>query len=192
MRIWGSYDVRPPISCGWCGQEFVPVKKFEAYCSAKCKTERREWYNKAYFSDEVKKVERSIRRKLKETPEQRAHKAKMAKERYDRYGAFITLHARRAAGRVPVFEFSAQQLELRMSMFGFRCWICSDPFEAIDHVKPMAAGGAHMLGNLRPICRECNGRKWMSWPLSEVARKFSIWADLTEDFTVSRWLLEAA
>lgn len=185
MQVWGSYDVRPPIACGWCAQEFVPVKNYEVYCGAQCKAEWREFYNKAYFSDEIKKAERALRRKLKETPEIRARRSLFKKERYDRYRAFIVFHARRAADRVQVIDFSAGELESRMSMFGFRCWICDGPFEAIDHVKPISVGGAHMLSNLRPICRECNGRKWMLWPLAEVVRKFDIWASLNEDFVVS-------
>ncbi|MFI1913471.1 HNH endonuclease [Nocardia sp. NPDC020380] len=51
-----------------------------------------------------------------------------------------------------------------MAYFGGRCWLCRAPYEAIDHVKPLAQGGAHCLSNLRPICSPCNLRKGDRWP----------------------------
>lgn len=62
-------------------------------------------------------------------------------------------------------DFTTSDLELRMSMFGFACWMCGGPFEDIDHVKPLAAGGAHILANLRPSCHSCNASKGANWPL---------------------------
>ncbi|WP_246207809.1 HNH endonuclease [Tsukamurella spumae] len=49
------------------------------------------------------------------------------------------------------------------------CWICHEPFTAalprtVDHVKPIARGGADMLSNLRPACKPCNSRKNDRWP----------------------------
>jgi 5-methylcytosine-specific restriction endonuclease McrA len=43
------------------------------------------------------------------------------------------------------------------------CWICGGPKDAIDHVKPRARGGAHLLCNLRPICTGCNSAKGSRW-----------------------------
>lgn len=60
--------------------------------------------------------------------------------------------------------FMADQLHARLAFFGFECWICGAPYEAVDHVKPLAKGGAHMLANLRPICRSCNSSKRAKWP----------------------------
>lgn len=60
--------------------------------------------------------------------------------------------------------FTAPQLLQRMAYFGDRCWICRGPRQAVDHVKPIAAGGPHMLANLRPICTPCNSRKAGRWP----------------------------
>ena len=77
---------------------------------------------------------------------------------------------RRYARRMgaPTIIFSKAQLEQRMSMFGNRCWICAGPREAVDHVKPLAKGGSHMLCNLRPICTTCNARKGATWPFEPV------------------------
>lgn len=58
--------------------------------------------------------------------------------------------------------------EARKSMFGNRCVYCGVPESAdtpmtMDHVKPISKGGAHILSNLRPACRACNGRKHNKW-----------------------------
>lgn len=67
----------------------------------------------------------------------------------------------------PMLEFTTAQVMERMAYWGNRCWICSGPFESIDHVKPIAKGGWHILANLRPSCRPCNNRKCARWPLSD-------------------------
>lgn len=56
----------------------------------------------------------------------------------------------------------------RWSMWGGKCYLCGATATATDHVKPLHAGGAHMLANLRPICTPCNGAKSALWPLTEV------------------------
>lgn len=67
-----------------------------------------------------------------------------------------------------VLPFTIQQLEARMSMFGYRCWMCGGPYEQVDHVKPVSKGGAHMLCNLRPACGRCNLAKNGRWPLHAI------------------------
>jgi 5-methylcytosine-specific restriction endonuclease McrA len=61
-------------------------------------------------------------------------------------------------------RFTSSQLKAKCAYWGNRCWICGGPQEAIDHVKPLNKGGAHILCNLRPICRACNTRKLDKWP----------------------------
>lgn len=65
-----------------------------------------------------------------------------------------------------VVDFTPEQIEQRMSMFGFQCWMCGGAFEAVDHVKPLSRGGPHMLANLRPACHSCNSKKGAKWPLA--------------------------
>lgn len=65
---------------------------------------------------------------------------------------------------VRIYGFTSEQVAGRVAVWGGRCWVCSAPYEAIDHVKPLAKGGAHMLANLRPICTACNTRKRDTWP----------------------------
>lgn len=49
---------------------------------------------------------------------------------------------------------------------GDRCWYCGCSFDnggsralTLDHVEPVAGGGASSLDNLRLSCRTCNQRK---------------------------------
>lgn len=64
-----------------------------------------------------------------------------------------------------VILFTAEQVAERMAYFGNRCWMCGGPFDHVDHVKPLAAGGPHILANLRPSCAPCNRRKSSRWPV---------------------------
>lgn len=57
-------------------------------------------------------------------------------------------------------QFTTDQLEQRMSMFGFMCAYCGGKFEHIDHVQPISKGGYHCLSNLRPACKKCNLQKF--------------------------------
>jgi 5-methylcytosine-specific restriction endonuclease McrA len=63
---------------------------------------------------------------------------------------------------VPVFAFTVEQLEARLSMYP-GCWMCGGPKDTMDHVKPLSRGGAHMLGNIRPACSPCNNSKGSTW-----------------------------
>jgi 5-methylcytosine-specific restriction endonuclease McrA len=72
----------------------------------------------------------------------------------------------KAVSSVP---FSDDQLRARLAFYGNRCWMCGAPGSVVDHVKPLAKGGAHILANLRPACQACNSRKQAKWPFAAVA-----------------------
>ena len=78
----------------------------------------------------------------------------------------------RARARRRALETSAPghctqaQLEARIAIYGHRCWICHEPWRAIDHVKPLCRGGSNWPSNLRPICGPCNSRKSKGWPIT--------------------------
>lgn len=78
------------------------------------------------------------------------------RERFRRY------YARKWGRRAP--KFTLAQLLAKMAYWGNRCWVCGGPGKEVDHVKPLAKGGAHILCNLRPICRSCNAQKADRWP----------------------------
>ncbi|WP_367582345.1 HNH endonuclease [Tsukamurella tyrosinosolvens] len=78
---------------------------------------------------------------------------------------FINARHRRRAKMAGFLKFTAEQVDQRMSMFGYKCWICkAADFEHVDHVKPISKGGPHLLSNLRPSCARCNWAKGDKWP----------------------------
>lgn len=94
----------------------------------------------------------------------------------DRYRAVARLNAakyrarKRAALTTP---FTEQQLLSRIAYWGDRCYICRAPWEAVDHVKPLAKGGAHCLANFRPICTSHNSAKRDRWHGAEWAQSLA-------------------
>lgn len=68
-------------------------------------------------------------------------------------------------------NITREGLASRIAYYGGLCWICREaPWEHLDHVKPLAAGGPHLLANLRPACAPCNLTKHAQWPFErEVA-----------------------
>lgn len=86
----------------------------------------------------------------------------LAAESYRRW------RARKLAATVA--PISSAQINARMSMFGYKCWMCGGPFEHVDHVKPLSKGGLHMLCNLRPACGSCNRSKAARWPFHATPR----------------------
>jgi 5-methylcytosine-specific restriction endonuclease McrA len=101
----------------------------------------------------------------------RYHRAYLDTER-GRAIAYACCRRRRASkrGAVGADYTTAEMIEARCSLWGNRCWICGGPMQAIDHVKPLAKGGAHLPCNLRPICKPCNSRKGAKWPHEPVTK----------------------
>lgn len=70
------------------------------------------------------------------------------------------LAARQKARRVGAAgDCTLDQVQARIDFYGGRCWICSAPWEHLDHVIPWALGGTNWPANIRPICGTCNVRK---------------------------------
>lgn len=66
---------------------------------------------------------------------------------------------------------TSEHIRMRWEMFDSKCWICRKDAQQTDHVKPLAAGGSHYPGNLRPICKPCNSRKKDRWPIPDYVFK---------------------
>jgi 5-methylcytosine-specific restriction endonuclease McrA len=71
---------------------------------------------------------------------------------------------RRAREKEAPGTTTVEQLQSRIAFYGERCWICGEPFQAIDHVIPLTKGGTNWPANLRPICKQCNSKKQAQWP----------------------------
>lgn len=88
----------------------------------------------------------------------RASYHRWAKAHPDRARLRVAERKARLAAATTV-DFTEDQLTQRMSMFGFRCWMCGGDYDHNDHVIAIARGGPHCLANLRPACESCNCSK---------------------------------
>lgn len=78
------------------------------------------------------------------------------------------LRRARVAG-VATIRFTKEELQQKWDYYGGRCYLCGNPADCTDHVKPITKGGPHMLANLKPACNPCNIRKRDKWPYGPVA-----------------------
>jgi 5-methylcytosine-specific restriction endonuclease McrA len=125
---------------------------------------------RAYYEANQSRLAEAQRARVAADPAKHAAIARAARaKKPDYYRAMAARNAARRRARLaaaPTVSFTTEQLQLRIAYFGGRCWICSAPYQAVDHVKPLFAGGWHLLANLRPICTPCNSRKAGRWPLT--------------------------
>lgn len=63
-----------------------------------------------------------------------------------------------------VVPITTEALAQRRAFLGERCYVCGASARLTwDHVKPLKAGGLHVLANLRLACVSCNSRKGARW-----------------------------
>lgn len=96
--------------------------------------------------------------------ERKARRRAWRKERGFIARANIQRYRARKNGAPGVEYTTPAKVASRIELWGGLCYICGKPADAVDHVKPLAHGGAHLPCNLRPICKACNGRKSGRWP----------------------------
>lgn len=149
MRVRRLAEVKVPlpvIHCIVCAVEFIPRTLRGYCCSAACSAARKRQVDS--YTNKVSPNRDAKREWVRANPLARRN----------------AQHQRRAqmVGSA-VYVIARQQIAARMQYFGNRCWMCRGPFEAIDHVKPLSAGGPHILANLRPACTQCNSRKSGRW-----------------------------
>ena len=89
-------------------------------------------------------------------------------ERYRESGRRGMQRRRAKIKATQVVDFTQELLNQRMAYYGNRCYLkldcCTGDFEHVEHVKPIAKDGPHMLANLRPACKPCNLHKSDKWP----------------------------
>lgn len=134
--------------------------------------ERIDRVNRMWAQNNIDK-HREYHREYVKRPEQRERHAEymLRYSQTDAYRAsrFKRKQARRAAiAAASTAEFTPQDLIKRIEYYGGKCWMCGDPYEHIDHVKPISKGGLNILANLRPACAPCNLSKHARWPIPEV------------------------
>lgn len=73
---------------------------------------------------------------------------------------------RRSRLRGVICEFTHEQWEAVVTLYGGRCAYCyrMDKPLTIDHVVPISQGGPHTAANIVPACLSCNSRKGVGSP----------------------------
>lgn len=139
----------PVIHCIQCGSPFQPLDMREVLCSATCRSVRRKATDRYYASRDG------------------GESANAAGSRWQSANlqSRVQTEARRRARKASStsIRVSTEAVAERMAYFGNKCWMCGGAFECIDHVKPLAKGGPHILANLRPACTACNSSKSDKW-----------------------------
>ena len=130
---------------------------YEANRERKAATTRRWAQENAELRAEI------TRRWSKENPDRRAEFERKWRQANPEK---VSEYARRRRARVlaaATVPFTTDQLAQKMAYWGNQCWMCGGVADSIDHVKPLAKGGPHVLANLRPACMPCNSRKSAKW-----------------------------
>jgi 5-methylcytosine-specific restriction endonuclease McrA len=140
--------------CLQCHRAFRPFRASSTCCSVRCY--RTYWQKAKYATDPATALAAAAAWRRGRTREQL-----LREQMRDRLAAKLRRARLRSALCVP---FTDAQLMQRMSMFA-GCWMCGGEAEQVDHVKPLSAGGAHILANLRPACGYCNRSKGPRWPV---------------------------
>lgn len=126
---------------------------------------RRAEYDRAKYLSNREAIDARTRDWVARHPERRSGIQSKSQRRPETLAARRIAQANRRAARLAFPPISESKLAERVAYFGGRCWICREaPFEHLDHVKPLSAGGPHMLSNIRPACAACNIRKGSRWP----------------------------
>lgn len=69
---------------------------------------------------------------------------------------------RRAAKNMGGGHFTAEEFDALCSVYGYACLCCgvTDRILEADHVVPLTKGGSDDIGNIQPLCGECNRREF--------------------------------
>jgi 5-methylcytosine-specific restriction endonuclease McrA len=156
--------------CVVCGTAFVGRSRIAQYCSVSC---RRSAQTQRYQAREMARYpERRAERTCKEcgklfAPEYgtwlRTYCSKECGDRSARRVERATRRARERLTRVEIVDPLAV-----LAAYCWRCALCGtatprsrrgtlhDNAPELDHIIPLALGGAHAIDNLQCLCRKCN------------------------------------
>lgn len=132
--------------------------------------EIKEWKRLHYEANKDKVLEKQHLYYETHRAEHRKQARLYCKLHPERHRSWLARRRARKAGAVGADYTTAAMIQARHDFWGNRCYICGDPVEHTDHVKPLAKGGAHLPCNMRPICKSCNSRKQDKWPYAPAMR----------------------
>lgn len=175
-RLRGIPDLTE-IKCAYCGSAFMPARADATHCSVRCKDRYRHslrWQSPDYRAQRARYwlgyqalsrdalIEAS--RVWRESNRDHHREISRAWSRGNPARNALAKHRRRARKNgTQVCAISTASVAEKIKYWGGKCWMCLAAADTLDHVKPLAAGGYHMLANLRPACRSCNSSKGAKW-----------------------------
>ena len=111
--------------------------------------DKEKWHNDPNYRDRKNKQKRELIRK---SPRWQRN-ARM-------YGR-IKQQRRRARLHLLTEHFTKQQWEELCAKYDHRCLACGAkaPLTA-DHIVPLSRGGSNAIGNIQPLCKPCNNKKY--------------------------------
>lgn len=141
---------------------------------AEARAERRRFIKRRWYHENPDKIKATWRKSVDKNREKvyAAHR-EYAKKHPDKKSAWSrkyskthpaarirNQHKRRAA-KVVGGEYTLDEWSALCAKYGHRCLMCNKTGVklTVDHVIPLARGGANDIANLQPLCRSCNARK---------------------------------
>lgn len=175
-RIRGIPDL-VETACAHCSSVFMPTRSDATYCSVRCKDRYRHsvrWQSPGYralkgryiiaYHDRNKTVRNEAARQWRAANREHHREISRAWSRANPARNALATQRRRARKKgTQVCVITAASVAEKIKYWGGKCWMCLAAADTLDHVKPLAAGGYHMLANLRPACRSCNSSKGAKW-----------------------------
>lgn len=141
----------PATECRTCDTSFIPTRSDRIYCSLKCAYERP--------LDEAQLERRRQRRSIAaRTPEGRRKGVERSNRR----------RARKACGVENLWTVH----QLPNDVCYWRGCAVDDSNRVVEHVMPIALGGAHSERNTVTACWDCNSEKRHTHPLVWLAEQF--------------------
>lgn len=110
-------------------------------------------YNKTHKKENKERTQKYRKNNLEKVRQIKANYRKNNPEAVQKH--HMTRRARKAQNGI--FEVSKKELQKLMKG---PCVSCGSTERInIDHIIPIARGGAHSIGNLQPLCKSCNSSK---------------------------------
>lgn len=146
------------------------------------KEERAEY--KSRYTDKNKERIRAVNALYRENNKEKiaAANSRYVKENYDKVSAYSVRHrlenpeyykAKKAARRSLELNaegrYTAEDIKLIIKLQRYKCANCVKCLKKscyhVDHIYPLAKGGANSPDNLQILCPDCNRRKWAKDPI---------------------------
>ncbi len=180
-RRCAMYSRRKPhnflhLVCERCGKEITRHRSHvlrHVYCSSSCSNAARrkahaKWRDpgqiRGYMQEYEKRNRRRINQNHRDWVKQNRNKRNEVQRKYRRsHKTQIAMLARQRRAGKEGGSLSVAEWEILKATYDYMCLDCGRREPAIslevDHIVPLALGGAHLVSNIQPLCRQCNAKK---------------------------------